>query len=140
MVIAGRHMTLQEQIAAFVLAPVYAHLMPVQPVLISLGILIAVDTVLGMWASFKRGRAIVSGRFWRVFQKTAVMILVVVGMQAYENLSKGMIPAVTLVSTAIAIAEALSILENAQVILGQPLFKFLMKKLDSKNIHKPKGE
>lgn len=138
--VLGRKMTLEDQFLVFIVAPICSYLMPVQPVLVSLGVIIFMDTILGIWAAKKSGEKIVSSRGWRVFQKICVMIVVIIGMHAYEDLSKGMIPAVTMAATGFALFEVLSILENAQRILGVPLFKFLIKKLDSKNINKPKGE
>lgn len=124
---------------AFVFA-VYGYIAPVVPVLMSLFILIGIDTFLGIWASIKIKRPLISGRAWRIAVKLAVATTTILGMLAFEKISAGYIPAVTLVATTLAIVEVVSILENAGLILGQPLFKYIIKKLDSKNIETTKGE
>lgn len=113
---------------------------PVMPVIASLFILVFIDTFLGIWAAIKLKESLISGKGWRLITKLCIMSVTLVAMHNFELLSRNLIPAVSLVATALAIVEAKSILENAGIILGQPLFKYLITKLDSKNIEKPKGE
>lgn len=126
---------------AFVLS-IWVHILPVSPVLFSLFILIGLDTVLGLWASAKVGKAITSGRAWRIFSKTAVMTMVMVAADKFYGIAKEIwdFPVLSIVGLTFAIVELMSILENAGIILEKPLFKWLIEKLDSKNVNKPKGE
>lgn len=120
----------------------WVHILPVSPVLFSLFVLIGLDTVLGVWASIKKGRAIVSGRAWRIFTKTCVITIVMVATEKFHGIAKNIwdFDAISIVALTFALVEFKSILENAQLILGQPLFKWMVHKLDSKNLNKPKGE
>lgn len=107
---------------------------PIWPVLITLGILVAADTLLGIWASKKRGVGFKSSLGWRVFTKLFIYQFVLVVLYFAETyVWKGWIPAVTLASGGVAVVEVASILENATTILGTPVFKFLQNKLDSKS-------
>lgn len=126
---------------AFVFS-IWVHLVPIYPALLSLFILIGIDTVTGIWASLKTGRSFISGRAWRIFSKIFVMTLVMKAAYEFQSLGKGIweFSAVSAVGLAFAVVELISILENAGLILGQPMFAWLIKKLDSKNINKPKGE
>ena len=125
---------------AFILS-VWAHILPVAPVLLSLFILIGLDTFLGIWASIKLGRKLISGRSWRIFTKIFVMTAVMVAADKFHGIAKNIweFDAISLIGLTFAIVEIVSILENASVILEKPLFKWVVEKFDSKNINKPKG-
>ena len=112
----------------------FGALAPIHPILITVGVLVAVDTILGVWASKKRGERISSGRAGRVLTKMFVyeMVLVVLFM-VETNVWGSWLPAVKIAAGAICVVEVISLLENSGTILGQPVFKFLIDKLGSKS-------
>lgn len=111
-----------------------AVLAPIHPILITVGCLIAVDTVLGVWASKKRGERISSARAGRVVSKVFVYELVLIILFMVEtNVWGKWLPAVQIAAGAICVVEVISLLENAGIILDKPVFKFLIDKLGSKS-------
>lgn len=120
--------------AIAVLYSAIALVAPIWPVLITLGFLVAADTILGVWASMKRGDKFRSWLGWRVFSKLFIYQFVIIVLYFAEtHVWKGWIPAVNLAAGGVALVEVASILENATSILGTPVFKFLQNKLDSKS-------
>ena len=107
---------------------------PIIPVILTVGLLIAVDTILGVWASIKKCDRITSNRASRVVSKMFIYQTVLITLFVVEQHIWGVwIAAVKIAAGAIAVVEVISILENSGVILGQPVFKFLINKLGSKS-------
>lgn len=112
----------------------FGALAPIYPILITVGVLIAVDTVLGVWASVKRKEAITSGRAGRVLTKFFVYQMVLVTLFMVEtNVWGSWLPAVKIAAGAVCVVEVISLLENSGTILGKPVFKYLIDKLGSKS-------
>jgi len=117
-----------------ILISAVASLAPIYPILVTVGLLVAADTVLGVWASLKRGETLTSNKASRVISKVFVyQIVLCILFMVETNVWGNWLPAVKLAAGAIAVVEVISLLENSGTILGQPLFKFLIDKLGSKS-------
>lgn len=118
---------------ALVLSAV-TYITPIIPMLLTVGLLISVDTVLGVWASLKKQERITSNRAGRVLTKFFIYQMTLVTLFVVEqNIWGTWIAAARIAAGAIAVVEVISILENSGIILGQPVFKFLINKLGSKS-------
>lgn len=123
---------------SFILS-VVSLLAPVHPILLTVIILIIADTVLGIWASLKNGVVFTSARAGRVISKLLIYETVLCVLYAVETNIIHVLPLVKLAASMIAVVETVSVLENAGLILGQPVFKFLIDKLGSINkVKQPK--
>lgn len=131
----GRFMKHEVTLWIYALAlSTFTYLTPIVPILLTVGLLIAVDTILGVWASIKKSEKITSNRAGRVITKMFVYQMVVITLFIVEQHIWGAwIAAAKIAAGAIAIVEVVSILENSGTILGQPVFKFLINKLGSKS-------
>lgn len=110
------------------------YITPIIPILLTVGLLIMVDTVLGVWASIKKQDRITSNRAGRTISKIFVYQTVLLTLFVVEQHIWGeWIAAVKIAAGAIAVVETISILENSGIILGEPVFKFLINKLGSKS-------
>lgn len=115
----------------------FAALAPIKAVLISVGILILVDLVFGIWAAKKRGEQITSAAFRRTATKFAVyQTVIITGFILQKYLLEDLVPVVNIVSGVLGMIEMKSILENSNGILGQDIFKAIMQKLGSSNDEK----
>lgn len=113
-------------------------LAPIHMVMTTVGVLIFVDLFLGIWAALKRKEEIKSSVMRRTISKILIYQLVVISAFLCETyLFGGLIPACKLAASVIGLVELKSILENADSINGEPLFKKLIQKLGSDN-DKPK--
>lgn len=120
-------------ISAFLLSSL-TYISPIVPILLTVGLLIFVDTILGVWASIKKQERFTSARAGRVISKMFVYQMVLLTLYVVEkNIAGDWIAIVRIAAGAIAIVEVTSILENSGTILGQPVFKFLINKLGSKS-------
>lgn len=109
-----------------------SELSPIWPVLATVLWLIVVDLWLGTWASFKLNQPFTSGRLRASFNKACVYMIILITLfftQKYVWFE--WISAVKITATGICAAEVLSILENSSVIVGKPVFKFIISKLGS---------
>lgn len=119
--------------SAFLLSSL-TYISPIVPILLTVGLLIFVDTILGVWASIKKQERFTSARAGRVISKMFVYQMVLLTLYVVEkNIAGDWIAIVRIAAGAIAIVEVTSILENSGTILGQPVFKFLINKLGSKS-------
>jgi sugar phosphate permease len=116
------------------LAACVAVLAPIHTVMITVGVLIIVDLVLGMWAAKKRGESISSAAMRRTISKMLVYQLCVVsGFLMEKYLIDGMMPVAKLIGGVIGVVELKSILENANGITGTDIFKQIISRLGSQN-------
>lgn len=117
-----------------VLLGALAVLAPIQPLLVTVGVLIAADTVTGIMAAHKRGERIKSSGLGRAIVKLFVYQTVLITgflMEQYLLQDTG-IPIIKLLAGIIGLTEFLSLLENTETITGVDLLK-LKKLLGSKN-------
>lgn len=111
----------------------FAVFAPIKAVIITVGILIFADLVLGILAARKRGEKITSAGMRRTITKMCVYQLAVLTGFLFETfLLGGLIPVSKLVAAVIGSVEFKSLLENVTEITGVS-FKDLISKLGSKN-------
>jgi hypothetical protein len=123
-----------KQVIIKLVLSIVALLAPIHAVMLTVGVLIFVDLVLGIWAAIKRKEEIKSSVMRRTISKILIYQLVVISAFLCETyLFGGLIPACKLAASVIGLVELKSILENADSINGEPIFKKLVKKLGSDN-------
>lgn len=111
-----------------------ATLAPIKPIMISVGILIFADLILGILASLKQNIPISSAALRRTVSKMVVYhIAILSGFLVEKYLIGDLIPATKLIAGVIGMVELKSILENSDIINGSPIFIGLIKKLGSQN-------
>jgi hypothetical protein len=111
-----------------------AALAPIHAVILSVGFLIIADLITGILAAYKRKEKITSAAMRRTISKIVVYQLAVISgflLEAY--LLDKLLPISKIVAGVIGIVEFKSILENSNYIIGQDIFKALIKKLGSEN-------
>jgi sugar phosphate permease len=114
---------------------------PIKAVMITVGVLIIIDLIMGIWAAKKRGETISSAALRRTVSKFLVYQLCILSAFLVQHfLIEDIIPMVNLVAGVIGMVEIKSVLENANTVLGYDIFKELLKKLGSMNDAKSKDE
>ena len=126
-------MVLLKQYGIYLLISIAAVFAPINSIIITVGILIFSDFILGIYAAIKRGEEITSAGLRRTVSKMFVYQMVVLTSFLGETyLLSGVLPVVKLVAGVIGVTEIKSILENSADITGLN-FKSVIKKLGSKN-------
>jgi len=107
---------------------------PVQAVMLTVGVLVIIDVVTGVWAAFKRSELIKSAILRRTVSKMIIyQIAIISGFLIQQYVLQNEVPITKVVAGFISLVELKSILENSNTILGRDIFKTLIKKLGSKN-------
>lgn len=113
---------------------VVAQIAPIIPLMLSVGLLITVDTVFGVWAAYKKKEVVSSSGFSRLIVKMFVYQTVIITLFFYEkHITGDWIPLMKTAATMLSVVEVISILENSGIILDKPVFKYLITKLSSKS-------
>lgn len=116
-----------------------AALAPIKMVMITVGFLIMVDLVTGIWAALKRGEKVSSAAMRRTVSKIFIYQLAVVsGFMLETYILDGILPVAKIVAGVIGMVEFKSILENSNHIVGGDIFKLVIQKLGSDNDPKKK--
>lgn len=127
----------KEKLALWIYAlgvAIVAQIAPIIPLMLSVGLLITVDTIFGVWAAHKKKQVISSSGFSRLITKMFVYQTVIVTLFFYEkHITGDWIPLMKTAATMLSIVEVISILENSGIILDKPIFRFLINKLSSKS-------
>jgi len=111
-----------------------AALAPIHAVLVSVGVLVFVDIVTGVWSAKKQGQAISSARLRDSVTKLLIyQVLIITGFLVETHLIEGLIPIVKIAAGLIVAVEFVSVLENMNKILGNDMFQIIIDKLGSKN-------
>lgn len=111
-----------------------AVLAPIKAVLITTGVLIMADFVMGLLAAWKNDEKITSAEMRRTVSKMFIFQMVVICAFLIEKfMLDGALPVTKLVAGVIGITEGKSIIENAEIVYGQPIFKGVLKQLSSQN-------
>jgi phage-related holin len=111
-----------------------AVLMPIKAVLITTGVLVLADFVTGLMAAWKKREPITSANMRRTITKMFIFQTTVISAYLIERyMLEGALPVTKLVSAVVGITEGKSIIENAEIIYGQPIFKSVLKALSSHN-------
>lgn len=106
-----------------------AILAPVQSVMVAAGFLIFVDTFTGVWRAKKRGEKISSGKLGAMLSKLFLYQVLIVTALVMQSYLVPVVPVVSLVASAIAAREGLSIFENISSITGTDFVRLLVDKL-----------
>lgn len=116
-----------------------AALAPVKAAVITTGVLVLADLVVGVLAAHKRGEPITSAGLRRTIVKTLCYQGSVICAYITEvHLLDGTLPVTKIVTGLVGLTELRSIFESMDSINGKPIFAALIVKLGSKN-DKPKG-
>lgn len=117
--------------AILVLAAILA---PIQAVIISVGTLVALDMITGIWAAYKLKQPIKSSGLRRTVSKFLIyQIAIITGFIVEQYLIGGAMPITKMLGGLIGVVELKSILENANIINGTDLFKMIIERLGSVN-------
>lgn len=118
---------------------ILAILAPIQPVMITTGVLIFADLILGIWAAKIRKEPISSAALRRTVSKILIYNLTIIsGFLVEKYLIVDLIPVTKLIAGVIGAVELKSILENADTINGESIFLSIIKNLGSQNDQPPK--
>lgn len=111
-----------------------AALAPIMMVIITVGVLIMVDLITGIWAALKRGEKISSAAMRRTISKIVIyQVAVISGFMLETYILEGILPVAKIVAGVIGMVEFKSILENCNMIMGGDMFKIIINKLGSDN-------
>ena len=109
-------------------------LTPIIPLMLTVGMLIVVDTVFGVWSAIKRKQRITSNGLSRLAVKLFVYQTIIVTLFFFEQHIVGdLMPIMKTAATMLSVVEVISILENAGIIIEKPVFRYLIDKLSSKS-------
>ena len=107
---------------------------PIKALILTTGVIIFADLILGIWAAKKRGEKINSAGIRRTTTKIAVYhTAILLGFLIETYMLEGFIPISKIAGGLIGVVEAKSIMENLNEIHGSDIFKDLIKKLGSVN-------
>lgn len=116
-----------------------AALSPIHSVMITVGILISMDLITGLWAAYKKSEIITSAALRRTVSKFVIyQIAVISAFIVQKYMLADLMPASNIVAGVIGMVELKSVLENASKILGGDVFKLILEKLGSQNDSKLK--
>lgn len=116
-----------------------AALSPIYSVMITVGILISMDLITGLWAAYKKSEIITSAALRRTVSKFVIyQIAVISAFIVQKYMLADLMPASNIVAGVIGMVELKSVLENASKILGGDVFKLILEKLGSQNDSKLK--
>jgi hypothetical protein len=108
-------------------------LAPIKAVMITVGFLVAADFIFGILAARKRGEKITSARMSHSITKAFVYQgAVISGFLMEKYLLDSVLPVCKIVAGLIGSVEMKSLLESANDILGQPVFKAVVSTLKPK--------
>lgn len=120
-----------------VIASVIAVFAPIYAVMLVTGFLIVCDLITGMMAAMKRKEKINSSAFRRTVSKIAIYQIVIMSAFLVEvYMLKGALPISKIAASIVGITELMSIVENAETVYGQPIFKKIRRMLGSENDRK----
>lgn len=112
-----------------VLASLTIFITPIVESLIAVAILIIVDTITGIWASFKKGEKFKSNKFFDSIVKLIAYTGLLLISKMVENALVSEIPFVKLSLYYIVFYEFSSFLENVGVITGRDIFSWFKQAL-----------
>lgn len=116
------------------LISICAIFVPIEPMLIAMGVLVAADLVFGLLSAYKQKIAITSAGLRRTVTKSLIYLsAVLLGYVAEHYLIGDLLAISKLIAGTIGVVEMKSILESADIINGGSLFKTIISKLGSEN-------
>lgn len=105
---------------------------PIYPAMIAVGLLIVIDTILGVIAAKKQGVKLSSKAFGRVITKMLVYQLLVIASYLAETYLFGQVPFLNITLGFLAVTEFVSVAENMSKITGTNFIGYLREQLDTK--------
>lgn len=112
----------------------FAVLAPIQMVLVTVGVLVLVDLITGIWAAIKKSQRVSSAAMRRTVSKMLIyQIAVITGYLLGHYILDDIIPIAKIVAGVIGMVEFKSILENSSIIVGEDIVSLIMSKLGSNN-------
>lgn len=105
---------------------------PIVPAVIASGIIIGVDTAIGIYASKKNKVAFESRKFERVLTKFLLFNMLLISAHVIERYMIDFIPFVKITLSFIAISEFTSISEKVEKITGKGLLKYVKEQISKK--------
>jgi len=109
-------------------------LVPIQATMLSIGVLVLLDLITGLWAAHKNGEVITSQGIRRTVSKTLAYQMAVIASFIMEQQFLMGIPVVRVVSGLIAVTEFKSLMENITKITGLDFMKEMIGKFQGKKI------
>lgn len=115
-------------------ASIIAIFAPIYTLMFAAGFLIIGDLITGIMAAKKRGDVICSAAFRRTVSKIAVYQIVIMSAFLVETfMLGGALPISKIAASIIGITELMSIIENAEIVYGEPIFSKIKRILGSDN-------
>lgn len=106
----------------------FAVVLGIKPVLVTIGVLISIDLILGLYAAIKQGEKIESKKLANTVSKGIVYHLFIISAFIIEKfIFNGHIPMLEITAGFISLIELKSISENVDKIIGLNLFDMLRK-------------
>lgn len=105
---------------------------PIIVSMIAVGILICIDTILGVIAAKKNNESVNSKKLGRIITKTLVYQLLIISSHLVEQYLFPIVPFVNITLGFLAMTEFLSIAENFQKITGKNFIGYIREYLDTK--------
>lgn len=103
---------------------------PIKPAIITVGVMVALDLITGVWAANKRKEPITSNGLKQTVMKLMVFqIALITGFLTEKYLTGDLVPITKIIAAFIGLVEYTSMLENLNEINGQPIFKSIIKKI-----------
>jgi hypothetical protein len=97
--------------------------MPIKELMITIGFLVAMDMVVGIWKALKLGQKIRSRRMSDTITKMMLyQIAIVSGFLIETYIIEQLIPSTKLIATVVAIIEFKSIIESIESVTGKDLW------------------
>lgn len=116
------------------LASFLAVFAPINMLMFAAGFLIFADLITGLLAAYKQKDKITSAGFRRTVTKIAVYQIVIMSAFLVEvHMLGGALPISKIAASIIGITELMSILENAEIVYGEPIFTKIKRFLGSDN-------
>jgi len=104
---------------------------PIHPVLLVVILLVLANAFVGAWAASKNKEPVTITSFMAFAPKLFLYLFILIVFFFVEIFVwKGLVPAVTGISSAICVREGIILLKNSGVIIGEPIFKYVINKLN----------
>lgn len=118
----------------YMIGAITAFFTPMYGIMITLAVLMLIDSVLGAIAAKKRGDKITIEAFLKGFEKVPIYLLVLIACQLVQNFApydfKGAI--VKAVSSIFVLIEFRSVIKNASEITGVDIYGVIVKHIDDR--------
>jgi len=112
---------------------IYSVLIPIIPVMVVTGLLILIDTVVGVYRAWKLGEPITSRKFGNVISKMLLyQVAIFSGFMIEVYIIDSIIPITRVIAGVITFTELFSILENISKITNTPIVQKIKKILNRK--------